>query len=105
VNKSKLILITVAVIFVGVFFVGLYSMNNVQIESTYTLDEQSLIEKNGEQFLLLDGRELALSKDLHEKIDLQKYKDYKIKYVYNQLMNHDGDVVSLNWYGEKPWGK
>ncbi|AWE07128.1 hypothetical protein DCE79_06780 [Lysinibacillus sp. 2017] len=104
-SKSKLFVTLLLFLFVGLFVVGFYSVNNVHIESTYKLDEQNIVEKNGEHYLLIDERELSLSKDFYEKIDLEKYNEYKIKYAYNQLINNDGEVVMLKRYGEQPWGK
>lgn len=53
--------------FVGLLVAGIYSINNVQVESTYLLEEQNIIEKNGQYYLLIDDRELTLSKNLYEK--------------------------------------
>ena len=104
-SKSKLFVTLLLFLFVGLFVVGFYSVNNVHIESTYKLDEQNIVKKNGEHYLLIDERELSLSKDFYEKIDLEKYNEYKIKYAYNQLINNDGEVVMLKRYGEQPWCK
>jgi len=64
-----------------------------------------LWKKNGERFLLIDERELALSKDFYDKIELEKYDEYKIKYVYNRIKKNDGEVIMLKRYGELPWGQ
>lgn len=103
-SKSKLFVIFLLFIFVGVFAAGFYTLNDVLIEKTVKIDEQNIIEKNGEYYLLIDERELSLSKNFYDKIELEKYNEYKIKYVYNRLKRNDGDVVMLKRYGEQPWG-
>ncbi|MGE7839281.1 hypothetical protein ACQKNX_00685 [Lysinibacillus sp. NPDC093712] len=72
-SRSKIFTIFFLVIFVGLIVVGFYTMNDVQIESTYQLDEQSIIERNGEHYLLIDNRELSLSKKYYDKLELEKY--------------------------------
>ncbi|MFJ7667382.1 hypothetical protein ACIQXI_09745 [Lysinibacillus sp. NPDC097195] len=104
-SKSKIFAIILLVLFVGAFIAGMYTITDVQIESTYKLDEQSIIERNGERFLVIDDRELALSKRYYDKINLEKYNEYKVKYVYNTLKKNDGEVVALKRYGEQPWGQ
>lgn len=104
-RKSKLFVIFFSLIFIGAFAVGFYTLSDVLIEKTVKIDEQNIIEKNDEYFLLFDERELSLSKNLYDKIELEKYNEYKIKYVYNRLKKNDGEVVMLKRYGEQPWGK
>ena len=104
-SKSKLFVIFFLFIFVGVFAAGFYTLSDVLIEKTVKIDEQSIKEKNGEYYLLIDERELSLSKNFYDKIELEKYNEYKIKYVYNRLKKNDGEVVMLKRYGEQPWGK
>ena len=104
-SKSKLFVIFFLFIFVGVFAAGFYTLSDVLIEKTVKINEQNIIEKNGEYYLLLDERELSLSKNFYDKIELEKYNEYKIKYVYNLLKKNDGEVVMLKRYGEQPWGK
>ena len=104
-SKSKLFVIFFLFIFVGVFAAGFYTLSDVLIEKTVKIDEQSIKEKNGEYYLLIDERELSLSKNFYDKIELEKYNEYKIKYVYNLLKKNDGEVVMLKRYGEQPWGK
>lgn len=84
-SKAKLFVIFLLIIFVGVFAAGFYTLNDALIEKTVIIDEQNIIEKNGEYYLLIDERELSLSKDFYDKIELEKYNEYKIKYVYNRL--------------------
>ena len=102
---SKLFVIFFLFIFIGVFAAGFYTLSDVLIEKTVKIDEQNIIEKNGEYYLLIDERELSLSKNFYDKIQLEKYNEYKIKYVYNQLKKNDGEVVMLKRYGGQPWGK
>jgi len=52
--------------------------------------------------LIIDDRELALSKKYYEKLEIEKYNEYKIKYVYNPLNKSNGEVVALKRYGEQP---
>lgn len=101
-SKSKLFVIFVLFIFVGVFAAGFYTLSDVLIEKTVKIDEQNIIEKNGEYYLLIDERELSLSKNFYDKIELEKYNEYKIKYVYKLLNKNDGEVVMLKRYGEQP---
>ena len=104
-SKSKLFVIFFLFIFVGVFAAGFYTLSDVLIEKTVKINEQNIIEKKSEYYLLLDERELSLSKNFYDKIELEKYNEYKIKYVYNRLKKNDGEVVMLKRYGEQPWGK
>ncbi|MGN4124546.1 hypothetical protein ACMGD3_05940 [Lysinibacillus sphaericus] len=104
-SRSKWIVVCLLILFVGIFAAGFYTLSDVLIEKTVKIDEQNIIEKNREHYLLIDERELSLSKDFYDKIDLEKYNDYKIKYVYNRLKKNDGEVVMLKRYGEQPWGK
>ena len=104
-SKTRLFVMFVLFAFVALFVAGVYSLNNVQVESTYLLKEQNIVEKNGQYYLLIDDRELTLSKKFYEKIQLEKYNEYKINYVYNRLGNNDGEIVKLKRYGEQPWGK
>ncbi|MGE7695084.1 hypothetical protein ACQKNC_13380 [Lysinibacillus sp. NPDC094177] len=99
-RKSKLFVIFISLFFIGVFAVGFYTLSDVLIEKTVKIDEQNIIEKNGEYFLLIDERELSLSKNFYDKIEFEKYNEYKIKYVYNRLKKNDGKVVMLKRYGE-----
>lgn len=104
-SKSKLVVIFLACMFIGVFAAGFYTFNDVVIETTVEIDAQSVIEKDGKNYLLIDERELSLSKDFYDKIELEKHNEYKVKYVYNRLQKNDGEVVMLKRYGEQPWGK
>ncbi|MEO4054823.1 hypothetical protein [Solibacillus sp. CAU 1738] len=103
-RKSKLFVICLGILLVGLFATGFYSINNVHTQGTYIISEQNIVEKNGEHFLLIDERELSLSEDFYENIELEKYTEYKINYSYNQLTKNDGEVVMLKRYGEQPWG-
>lgn len=91
--------------FIGVLAAGFYTFNDVLIEKTVEIDVQNIIEKDGKNYLLIDERELLLSKDFYDKIDLEKHNEYKVKYAYNRLKKNDGEVVMLKRYGEQPWGK
>lgn len=102
-EKSKLLLICLGILFGGIFITGFYSVNDIYIKSTYKIDEQNIVQKNGELFLLIDERELSLSKDFYNKIELEKYDEYTIEYTYNRLIKNDGKVVMLKRYGERPW--
>ena len=104
-SKSKLVVIFLACMFIGVFVAGFYTFNDVVIETTVEIDAQSVIEKDGKNYLLIDERELSLSKDFYDKIDLEKHNEYIVKYSYNRLKKNDGEVVMLKRYGEQPWGK
>ncbi|MEB2298677.1 hypothetical protein LAV72_03435 [Lysinibacillus xylanilyticus] len=104
-SKTKLIVIFFLFIFVGVLAAGFYTLSDVLVEKTVKIDEQNIIEKNGEYYLLIDERELSLSKKFYDKIELEKYNEYKIKYVYKRVKKNDGEVVLLKRYGEQPWGK
>lgn len=104
-SKSKLFVIFLVFIFVGVFAAGFYTFNDALVEKTVKIDEQNIVEKNGEYYLLIDKRELILPKKYYDKIELEKYNEYKVKYIYNRLKNDDGEVVMLKRYGEQPWGK
>lgn len=104
-SKSKVFVIFLVFIFVGVFAAGFYTFNDALVEKTVKIDEQNIMENNGEYYLLIDERELSLSKNFYDKIELEKYNEYKIKYVYNRLKKNDGEVVMLKRYGEQPWGK
>ncbi|WP_285400048.1 hypothetical protein [Lysinibacillus sp. fls2-241-R2A-57] len=101
-SKSKLFIIFLIFIFVGIFAAVFYTLSDVLIEKTVKIDEQNIVEKNGEYYLLIDERELYLSKNFYDKIELEKYNEYKIKYVYNRLKKTDGEVVMLKRYGEQP---
>ncbi|MGG2073283.1 hypothetical protein AB1J28_08030 [Lysinibacillus irui] len=103
-SRSKLFVIFLVFILVGVFAAGFYTFNDALVEKTVKIDEQNIVEKNGEYYLLIDERELILPKKYYDKIELEKYNEYKVKYVYNRL-NNDGEVVMLKRYGEQPWGK
>lgn len=103
-RKSKLFVICLGILFVGLFATGFYSINNVHIQGTFKIDDQNIIEKNGEHFLLIDERELSLTEDFYANIELEKYNEYKINYAYNRLTKNDGEVVMLKRYGERPWG-
>jgi len=104
-RKGNWIAICLSLLFIGLFAAGFYTLNDVQIESTFKIDEQNIMEKNGDHYLLIDERELALSKNFYDKIELEKYNEYKIKYVYNRIKKNDGEVVMLKRYGEQPWGQ
>ena len=104
-SKSKLVVIFLACMFIGVFVAGFYTFSDVVIEETVEIDAQSVIEKDGKNYLLIDERELSLSEDFYDKIELEKHNEYKVKYVYNRLQKNDGEVVMLKRYGEQPWGK
>lgn len=104
-SRRKIFAIFFLVIFGGLIVAGFYTINDVQIESTYKLNEQSITERNGEHYLFIDNRELLLSKKYYDKLELDKYNEYKIKYVYNRLKNNEGEVVALKRYGEQPWGQ
>ncbi|WP_431812051.1 hypothetical protein [Lysinibacillus sp. FW12] len=103
-SRSKLFVIFLVFILVGVFAAGFYTFNDALVEKTVKIDEQNIVEKNGEYYLLIDERELILPKKYYDKIELEKYNEYKVKYVYNRL-NNDGEVVMLKRYGEQPWVK
>jgi hypothetical protein len=105
VSKGKLFVLSLLFIFIGVTAAGFYALSNVVIEKTVKIDEQNILEKNGEYYLLMDERELSLSKDFYDNIELEKYNEYKIKYAYNRMKQSDGEVVMLKRYGEQPWGK
>ncbi len=104
-SKSKWFVVCLLILFVGLFATGFYTLSEVLIEKTVKIEEQNIIEKNGEYYLLVDERELSLSKNFYDKIELEKYNEYKIKYVYNRLKKNDGEVVMLKRYGEQPWGE
>lgn len=104
-SKGKFVVIFLAFMFVGVFAAGFYTFNDVLIEQTVEIDVQNIIEKDGKNYLLIDERELLLSKDFFDKIDLEKHNEYIVKYSYNRLKKNDGEVVMLKRYGEQPWGK
>ena len=44
-SKTRLFVMFVLFAFVALFVAGVYSLNNVQVESTYLLDEQNIMEK------------------------------------------------------------
>lgn len=104
-KKGKLLFMSFLLFFVVLFAAGFYSFNDVQVESTYILNDENIIEKNGEYFLVIDDRELSLPVNLYENINMDQFKEYKIRYVYNRLLNNDGEVVMVKRYGEQPWGK
>lgn len=105
-SKSKWFVVFILILFVGLFFAGFYTVNDVLIEKTVVkIDKQDILEKNGEHYLLIDDRELFLPNNHFNKIELEKYNEYKIKYTYNKLKKNQGEVVSLKRYGEQPWGK
>lgn len=104
-SKMKIIVALIACIFVGLLIVGFYSINDVHVEGTFKLREEQIVQKNEDYYLLIDDRELLLPKQFYDKIDLQQYDEYTIKYTYNKLKNDAGEVVKLKRYGEQPWGK
>lgn len=53
-SKTRLFVIFLLFAFVGLFVAGFYSINHVQVESTYLLEEQNIVEKNGQYYLLID---------------------------------------------------
>lgn len=104
-NQGKLLISFILIAFGALYIFGFTSVLNVIVDGNYQLEEQNIIEKNGDLYLLIDGYELSLSKDFYKKIELDKTNEYKIKYVYNRLINNNGEVVMLKKYGEQPWGK
>lgn len=104
-NKVKVFVVLLLCIFAALLVAGFYSINNVHIEGTYKLEEQQILKKDEEYYLLIDDHELLLPKQFHDKIELETYDEYTIKYTYNKLKNNAGEVVKLKRYGEQPWGK
>ncbi|MEK4080613.1 hypothetical protein [Solibacillus sp. FSL K6-1126] len=104
-NQGKLLISFILMAFGALYIFGFTSVLNVIVDGNYQLEEQNIIEKNGDLYLLIDGYELSLSRDFYKKIELDKTNEYKIKYVYNRLNNNNGEVVMLKKYGEQPWGK
>ncbi|MCM3721075.1 hypothetical protein [Solibacillus isronensis] len=104
-SKGKLFISFILITFGALYIFGFTSVLNVIVDGNYQLEEQNIIEKNGEHYLLLDGYELSLSRDFYMKIELDKTNEYKIKYAYNRLNNKNGEIVMLKKYGEQPWGK
>ncbi|MFY0743102.1 hypothetical protein AB1K09_11265 [Solibacillus silvestris] len=104
-NQGKLLISFILIAFGALYIFGFTSVLNVIVDGNYQLEEQNIIEKNGDLYLLIDGYELSLSRDFYKKIELDKTNEYKIKYVYNRLNNNNGEVVMLKKYGEQPWGK
>ncbi|MGA4518035.1 hypothetical protein ACPA0F_12245 [Solibacillus silvestris] len=103
-NQGKLLISFILIAFGALYIFGFKSVLNVIVDGSYQLEEQNIIEKNGDLYLLIDGYELSLSREFYKKIELDKTNEYKIKYVYNRL-NNNGEVVMLKKYGEQPWGK
>ena len=104
-SKGKLFISFILITFGALYIFGFTSVLNVIVDGNYQLEEQNIIAKNGEHYLLLDGYGLSLSRDFSIKIELDKTNEYKIKYVYNRLNNNNGEVVMLKKYGEQPWGE
>ena len=104
-TKVKVIVLMVLTLFIGVFLVGIYTSGNVYVEKNVQIEETNIVEKSSKYYLLIDERELLLPKEFHDKIELDKYNEYKIKYSYNRCKRNDGEIVSLKRYGEQPWGR
>ena len=103
-SKGKLFISFILIAFGALYMLGFTSVFNVIVDGNYQLEEQNIIEKNDDLYLLIDGYELSLSRDFYRKIELDKTKEYKIKYAYNRLNNKNGEVVMLKKYGEQLWG-
>lgn len=94
-NKGKLLISSILIAFGALYIFGFTSVLNVIVDGNYQLEEQNIIKKNGDLYLLIDDYELTLSREFYKKIELDKTNEYKIKYVYNRLNNNNGEVVML----------
>lgn len=100
IKENKYIIFPMIILIICIFLVTIsfYSTLNVLVRGKYKLEEENIREKNGEYYLLLDEHELYLSNDLYKKIKLEKNNEYGILYYYNELINKDAKVLTLNRY-------
>lgn len=104
-KKFSWLVVGLIALVIGVGAAGFYSLSNVSVQNTYIIEEQNILEKDGTYYLLIDDRELVLSKESYDKIDFTLHNEYKVKYIYNRFKNDDGEVMMLKRYGEQPWGQ
>lgn len=103
-NKGKLLIIFLTFIFVTLLGASVYTLCDVQVDKVVKITEQDIKEVGNKHFLLIDEREVLIPVRYFEKLDLEHYEEYRVKYMYNLLTKSDGEIVALKRYGEQPWG-
>jgi len=92
VNKTAIFLVVFTTVIVIGF--GYYYLNGMVTEGVFTIEEQNMLEENGQHYLFLEEQKIEVSEELFNLVEINS--QYHIKYSWNKLSQNNGKIVSFN---------
>ncbi|MDQ0271855.1 hypothetical protein [Cytobacillus purgationiresistens] len=80
-------------LFITALGFGYYHLNGMKTEGYTIIEENHLLEEEGQFYIVLDGRKVKVTKDQSESVVLGEWHHFK--FGWNTLLNHSGKLEEL----------
>lgn len=90
----KVITAAIIVVVAGVMLTGFFRLSKMQIEKTYVIESENIVEESGEYFLLIDDHQLTLQNVNYEAIEFGR--QYTVLYEMSIFNKNRGEVLRVD---------